>query len=670
MSDDENEMAAMREAGKYQSFQHEKERIGTKQRTILEKYAPKDQQIEDSSGFFIPKNKPLIGTKRDEPQQNDDISELPQDFGRKAYAEDPSEIHETHTRKILGESEIKEKLNTQNEDQENEEEGMFGPQIPNEILKAETEKFDNSEYSDFIKEGLFLPISHQVSLQGHSRGVIALDVDPAGNRLISGGGDYQLNIYDFQGMNEKLRPFRTLQPYEGYPVTCLDFNSTGSNLLVSAGKNTVKVYTRDGIEVQETIKGDMYLRDMVHTKGHTETVNEAHWNPTQKNLFLTISYDGTMRLWDLLSKHVGFDQNIMHQSLMKLKGKNSVKSQGNTCCYSSEADLIAGGTTEGGIHIWHNKGYFAAPDFINLYSHPNAEVSSLCFSQDSLQLYSRATDHTMKLWDLRNFKIPVHTWENLPNDSPRAQVSLSPDGKYVLTVSTIVNPHNIKNSVGRVIICDTQNFEIVGRVNVCHNPVYRVQWVKNINQIIVGCGDGSTRVLYDPDKSEKGVISALSKKVKTNIEDHIEYQRPIITLDTVHIIKRDKPKIIRDAEARDDPKLTKKPEPPMKGKLVSHSLTAYIMTQIHKNTDRDIDAKEALLKYADFAEKNPEWVAPAYQKTQPKPVFDYSAPTSEEIKFLEKKVTKICPKCGLKFCSCNKKLGDNDIVEEEKTKNQ
>lgn len=34
------------------------------------------------------------------------------------------------------------------------------------------------------------------------------------------------------------------------------------------------------------------------------------------------------------------------------------------------------------------------------------------------------------------------------------------------------------------------------------------------------------------------------------------------------------------------------------------------------------DPREAILKYAKDAAENPYWIAPAYSKTQPKPIFN------------------------------------------------
>lgn len=40
-----------------------------------------------------------------------------------------------------------------------------------------------------------------------------------------------------------------------------------------------------------------------------------------------------------------------------------------------------------------------------------------------------------------------------------------------------------------------------------------------------------------------------------------------------------------------------------------------------KETWMDEDPREAILKYADAAEKDPKFIAPAYAQTQPEPLF-------------------------------------------------
>jgi hypothetical protein len=49
------------------------------------------------------------------------------------------------------------------------------------------------------------------------------------------------------------------------------------------------------------------------------------------------------------------------------------------------------------------------------------------------------------------------------------------------------------------------------------------------------------------------------------------------------------------------------------------------------DAEDNVDPREAILKYADAAKKDPYWVAPAYAKTQPKAVLADSVIEDDEI---------------------------------------
>lgn len=49
-----------------------------------------------------------------------------------------------------------------------------------------------------------------------------------------------------------------------------------------------------------------------------------------------------------------------------------------------------------------------------------------------------------------------------------------------------------------------------------------------------------------------------------------------------------------------------------------------------KETWMDEDPREAILKYADVAKKDPKFIAPAYAETQPQPVFAKSDSEDED----------------------------------------
>lgn len=58
-----------------------------------------------------------------------------------------------------------------------------------------------------------------------------------------------------------------------------------------------------------------------------------------------------------------------------------------------------------------------------------------------------------------------------------------------------------------------------------------------------------------------------------------------------------------------------------KGGKIGISATQHIMKSIMKDTSHEEDPRQAILRHAEDAEKNPIYVAPAYAKNQPKPVF-------------------------------------------------
>ncbi len=62
--------------------------------------------------------------------------------------------------------------------------------------------------------------------------------------------------------------------------------------------------------------------------------------------------------------------------------------------------------------------------------------------------------------------------------------------------------------------------------------------------------------------------------------------------------------------------------PPKDAGRIGSSVTQSIMRTLIKDTRRDEDPREALLKYAELAERDPKFVSPAYAETQPTAIFD------------------------------------------------
>jgi WD40 repeat protein len=57
--------------------------------------------------------------------------------------------------------------------------------------------------------------------------------------------------------------------------------------------------------------------------------------------------------------------------------------------------------------------------------------------KDEQRLVTRSLDDTMKLWDIRNTKEPVHFWKDLTNLSPKTNICFSPDERLVITGTSV-----------------------------------------------------------------------------------------------------------------------------------------------------------------------------------------------------------------------------------------
>lgn len=61
-----------------------------------------------------------------------------------------------------------------------------------------------------------LPISHEATLNHGSKTVTSVTIDANGNRLATGGYDYEVKLWDFAGMDSSMRWFRSFEPFEKY----------------------------------------------------------------------------------------------------------------------------------------------------------------------------------------------------------------------------------------------------------------------------------------------------------------------------------------------------------------------------------------------------------------------------------------------------------------------
>ncbi|XP_051971961.1 WD repeat-containing protein 70-like [Xyrauchen texanus] len=474
-----------------------------------------------------------------------------------------------------------------------------------------------------------IPDSHEITLQHGMKSVSALALDPSGARLITGGFDYDVKFWDFAGMDAALQAFRSLQPCECHQIRSLQYSITGDVILVVAGNSQAKVLDRDGFQVLECVKGDQYIVDMANTKGHTAMLNDGCWHPKIKEEFLTCSNDGTVRTWDLNSEK-------KHKSVFKPRTQQGKKVTPTCCTYSRDGKLIAAGCQDGTIQIW-DRNLSVHTKFHCRQAHmPGTDTSCLSFSYDGLTLASRGGDDSLKTWDIRNFRKPLGVVNGLNTFFPMTDCCFSPDDKLLVTGTSVKKDEGN----GKLVFFERESLKKAYEIEVTNASVVRCLWHPKLNQIMVGTGNGLAKVYYDPVKSQRGAMLCVVKSKRKERHAETLTQDYIITPHALPMFREARQRSTRKQLEKDrlDPLKSHKPEPPVSGpgrggRVAAHggTLSSYIVKNIALDKSDDSNAREAILRHAKEAAENPYWVAPAYEKTQPEPLFAEEEEEEEEV---------------------------------------
>lgn len=458
-----------------------------------------------------------------------------------------------------------------------------------------------------------------------NKAVVALAADPSGARLVSGSVDYQVCFWDFAGMDSSMKSFRSITPCENHPIKAIQYSCTGELILVISGMSQAKVLDRDGFEVMECIKGDQYLADMARTKGHVAPLTCGNWHPKTREEFLTSSEDGTCRIWDM-------EKATQHKGLMKAKAANGLKVIPTSCTYSQDGNLIACGCEDGSIQMWDHRKLFVNTSHLLRKAHqPKNSISCITFSYTGSLLCTRSNDETLKLWDLRSFKKPLHEVVNLYSRYDNTSCIFSPDDSLIVTGESLRRDSNI----GKLHFFETSTFNVVKEMAAANSHIVKVLWHPKLNQIFTGCGNGTIKVFYSNELSVRGArLCAFKTKRKVKQVEVVPTQQ-IISPHVLPLYRTERHRTTKKKLEKDrlDPVKSRRPDLPISqgsgGRVASSggTLSSYVIRNLglSKRIDDDQDPREAILKYAKEAAENPYWVTPAYKNTQPKTIFQDKA---------------------------------------------
>lgn len=248
---------------------------------------------------------------------------------------------------------------------------------------------ENDEYE--------FPVSHELVIKAHKKPVSSISLDPSGTRMVTASHDYTVKLFDFPSMSpDMLSPFRSVEPSESHHIHSATFSDNGQSVLVVPAANQAKLLSRDGETLVEFVKGDMYLRDMHHTKGHISEITSGCWHPMDRNLLVTAGTDSTLRIWDVNNKR-------QHKDIIVHKSKTAKGGRSRMCCVAwapgegGANSMIGTVAMDGSLMVYAGEGPFTRPAMEVRGAHQRESwTPSLVFSNDCRLLVTKGGDQTIK----------------------------------------------------------------------------------------------------------------------------------------------------------------------------------------------------------------------------------------------------------------------------------
>ncbi|GAP89301.1 putative WD repeat domain-containing protein [Rosellinia necatrix] len=481
------------------------------------------------------------------------------------------------------------------------------------------------------------PTSHEMLIKTHDRAVTTLSLDPAGGRLISGSIDCTIKLHDFSSMTPTtIRAFRSIDPFESkrsaassetHPINHIEFNPlAGGAFLCVPAHPQARIMSRDGDVLAEFVKGDMYLRDMNHTKGHISEVTSGTWHPTDKNVCVTAGTDSTLRIWDINNKRCQKEVLVFKSKDQGTAGRSRMTAVAWGTPVQGGNNILVSAALDGTLVMWSGNGPFSRPTAEIRKAHePNTWTGGIDVSPDGRMVVTRGGDNLIKLWDTRKFKEPLVTVEHqsTSNEYPTTAIKYGPNAMSIITGSRtgqlhILNPGNLRSEYTTTITPGV--------------PLIAVAWHPKINQIVTGSANGETHVLYNPTMSTRGAVDVMSRAPKRrHVDDNPEFTTDMsLGLSGDSIVTPGSLAGSRGARAAvsGKPKDPRRPTIPQQTPFMrSQPDEKHISENIPLSRMLHEDPREALLKYADVAKKDPMFTN-AWKQTQP--VTQYADVSDEE----------------------------------------
>ncbi|HEX4696947.1 MAG TPA: TIR domain-containing protein, partial [Candidatus Udaeobacter sp.] len=255
------------------------------------------------------------------------------------------------------------------------------------------------------------PLLH-ASFSGHQAKVACVAMNPAGNRVASGGGDNLIKVWDVQtGV-----VLNTLKDHAGSVLT-VAWSPDGKQIVSGSYDRSIKLW--DG-------QSGTLIRTFT---GHEAPVLSIAWSPDGQRI-ASGSYDHFIKVWNAKS-------GALERSL------DAHEDAVSAIAWSPDGATLASGGADFRLKFWDAASWTLKRSLENKPNSPGsswAAVTGLSWNRDGNSLATANDDNTVRLWNSRTGAL-IRTLgtvaETQNNDEKRAKtvfaVSWHPDGKRIIS---------------------------------------------------------------------------------------------------------------------------------------------------------------------------------------------------------------------------------------------
>jgi WD repeat-containing protein 70 len=421
-------------------------------------------------------------------------------------------------------------------------------------------------------------------------------IDPSGSRLLIGSSDNTLRLYDFSGMDMTAQPFKIITVQDGHSIVKAVYSNTGDKILVGTTSAQPMLLDRDGNQIIEFNKGDMYVTDMTKTDGHIAQITAVDWHPLDRNLCITSSLDGSVRIWNVEKNKTKFEKLCSGKEVYRIKCAMGKRTMVTALAFAPGGREFACGTSCGSIQIWSTLKVGSRPERVVYDAHGSGNaIHSLIYNVDGTKLASRSKDDAfVHIWQSRQISRsskPFLACEGSKGFHESVTSCFSPDGR-LLIVGTCVEPKSNFRSCLKIYQIDGDTslrpLSPIHEMNVGDKGVsiVNVIWHRILNQIVVALSNGTLQMFYDDNWSKRGATTLVAKGVqKTDdlaqllskrAKDTGAFVGEILTPNALPIFRQETQTGTKRKREKDrkDPIKSKRPDLPGTGIKVSEGTSA------------------------------------------------------------------------------------------------